>query len=341
MVAETNSNLNQPQALEQPPRWMTRVLLAAAIYNIVWGLIAMTAPTVMFRWVGLEPLPLYPEFWQCIGMIVGVYGIGYWIASHNPYRHWPMVLVGLLGKVFGPIGFAYAVWQERLPASFGWIILTNDLIWWGPFLSILWNAARSNQSRSQAFIVPAPDRTLNPLSRQVSQLGSTLSELSRRRSVLVVFLRHAGCTFCREALSDIAEQRSAIEKQGATIALVHMGQSEPVELLNKYDLNDLHCFRDPNCVLYDAFGLQLGGFAALFGFKVWWRGLAAWISGHGLGPLEGNGFRMPGVFLIRRGNILRSFKHLSAADRPDYVQLAIVPSEDAAELQNSSVELSS
>lgn len=304
---------------------MTRVLLAAALYNIAWGLFAIAAPTAIFRWAGFEPMPLYPELWQCIGMIVGVYGLGFWIAASNPFRHWPIILVGLLGKVFGPIGFAYAVWQGRLPAAFGLTILTNDLIWWAPFLAILWNAARVNQSTSQAFFVPAPGRSLNPLTRKVSQLGSTLAELSRRQPVLVVFLRHSGCTFCREALSDIAEHRTSIEEQGATIALVHMGQSEPVDLLNKYSLNDLHCFRDPNCVLYDAFGLQLGGFRALFGIKVWWRGFWAWISGHGIGPLEGNGFRMPGVFLIQRGKVLRAFKHLTAADRPDYVELATAP----------------
>ena len=328
MIAEANPHLNQPETLEESPRWMTNVLLAAAIYNLAWGAFAIAAPTVMFRMVRLQPTPLYPEFWQCIGMIVGVYGFGYWIASGNPYRHWPLVLIGLLGKVFGPIGFAYSVWQGRLPAAFGWTILTNDLIWWVPFFAILWNAARVNQASSQAFLVPAPGRALNPLSRKVSQLGSTLTELSRRQSVLVVFLRHSGCTFCREALSDIADQRKAIEAEEATIVLVHMGQTEPVDLLDKYKLNDLHCFRDPNCVLYDAFGLQIGGFGALFGPKVWWRGFWAWISGHGIGPLEGNGFRMPGVFLIRRGNILRSFKHLTAADRPDYVELATTPLKD-------------
>lgn len=43
----------------------------------------------------------YPEIWQCVGMIVGVivgvYGIGYLVAASDPRRHWPIVLVGLLG----------------------------------------------------------------------------------------------------------------------------------------------------------------------------------------------------------------------------------------------------
>jgi small multidrug resistance pump len=47
-------------------------------------------------------LPRYPDIWQCVGMIVGVYGVGYLIAAFDPLRHWPVILVGLLGKVLGP-----------------------------------------------------------------------------------------------------------------------------------------------------------------------------------------------------------------------------------------------
>ena len=99
----------------------------------------------------MEP-PHYPEFWQCIGMIVGVYGIGYLIAASDPIRHWPIVFVGFLGKVLGPIGFAEALWSERLPLAFGLNIVTNDLIWWLPFSLILLTAwkARGHSKTSQS-----------------------------------------------------------------------------------------------------------------------------------------------------------------------------------------------
>lgn len=132
-----------------PIKWMRRVLLAAALYNIVWGAFAILSPLTLFRWCGFNPLPLYPELWQCIGMIVGVYGVGYGIAATNPLRHWPIVFVGLLGKVFGPIGFVGAVRSGRFPLAMGWTIITNDLIWWIPFGLILWSAVRSNQATSQ------------------------------------------------------------------------------------------------------------------------------------------------------------------------------------------------
>ena len=130
----------------RPSAWMKQILLAAAVYNIAWGAFAILSPRTLFHWCGFDPLPNYPELWQCIGMIVGVYGVGYGIAARDPFRHWPIVLVGLLGKIFGPIGFVGAVSSGRFPLAMGWTIVTNDLIWWLPFGVILWRAYQFNQA---------------------------------------------------------------------------------------------------------------------------------------------------------------------------------------------------
>jgi small multidrug resistance pump len=131
--------------------WMRRWLEAAAIYNVLWGAWVVLLPGSYFTWLGMEQ-PRYPELWQCVGMIVGVYGIGYWAASRDPLRHWPIVLVGFLGKIFGPLGFLQAIVKGSLPLAFGTILLTNDVVWWIPFGWILWRAARTKGRR--------PDPTL-------------------------------------------------------------------------------------------------------------------------------------------------------------------------------------
>lgn len=71
---------------------------------------------------------------QCIGMIVGVYAIGYWLIAINPKRFGAFVYVGLLGKIFGPLGFIYSALIGKLPWAFGWINITNDLIWLPAFI---------------------------------------------------------------------------------------------------------------------------------------------------------------------------------------------------------------
>jgi hypothetical protein len=90
--------------------------------------------------------PNYPEIWQCVGMIVGLYGIGYLIAAQDSHTHWPIVFVGLLGKIFGPIGFLIALLRGAFPPLFGLTILTNDLLWWIPFTLILREAYRNHRS---------------------------------------------------------------------------------------------------------------------------------------------------------------------------------------------------
>jgi small multidrug resistance pump len=115
---------------------MSLTLRLAAVYNLIWGMVAVLYPFESFEVFGMQP-PLYPQLWQCIGMIVGVYGVGYWLAANNPMVHWPIVLVGFFGKLFGSIGFAKALISGELPLEFGLNIIFNDLIWLIPFLMIL------------------------------------------------------------------------------------------------------------------------------------------------------------------------------------------------------------
>lgn len=115
---------------------MAQVLWAAAIYNLAWGGFVVLFPTALFRWAGMPP-PNYPELWQCVGMMVGVYGVAYALAARDPIRYWPIVLAGLLGKILGPIGFLHGALAGRLPWRAGWTIVTNDLIWWLPFAAML------------------------------------------------------------------------------------------------------------------------------------------------------------------------------------------------------------
>lgn len=121
------------------PAWARWWLRAAGLYNLAWGATVIALPHALFDLCGIPRLN-YPEIWQCVGMIVGVYGVGYLIAAGSPRRHWPIVLVGLLGKLLGPIGFAGALVKGTFPPVFGLTILTNDLVWWLPFIAILWEA---------------------------------------------------------------------------------------------------------------------------------------------------------------------------------------------------------
>ncbi len=124
---------------------MRAVLWVAAVYNLVWGAAVVLFPNAPFRLAGMTPTT-YPQIWQCVGMIVGVYGVAYALAARDPLRHWQIVLVGLLGKVLGPIGFVYYAARGELPWISGLTCVFNDLIWWVPFGLILLAARREMQA---------------------------------------------------------------------------------------------------------------------------------------------------------------------------------------------------
>jgi peroxiredoxin len=304
------------------PRWMRSVLLAAGIYNVLWGAFAVLFPGAIFSWLNM-PQPNYPQFWQCIGMIVGVFGVGYAIAAFDPVRHWPIVLVGFLGKVLGPLGMMQALWTGQLPWGFALNCLTNDLIWWVPFALILRHAWIQHQQENGTEAVP--DETALLAEMKTAQ-GISLAELSHGHPVLLVFLRHSGCTFCREALADLSAGRAAIEKAGTKIAFVHMGTAQSfASFAASYGLGDAPAISDPERRLYRGLGLRRGKLSQLLGWNVWWRGAKSLFSGHLPGALEGDAMQLPGVFLIHHGRVVRRFHHSNAAERPDYTALSQLP----------------
>ncbi|MCG8386777.1 MAG: alkyl hydroperoxide reductase [Cytophagales bacterium] len=117
-------------------KWMGYTLKIAAFYNILWGAWVVLFPQHFFELTGMEQLN-HPMIWQGMGMVIGVYGLGYWWASFAPLVHWPIVAVGLLGKLFGPLGYVLNLTTGAAPPEFGYTLITNDLIWWVPFVLIL------------------------------------------------------------------------------------------------------------------------------------------------------------------------------------------------------------
>lgn len=290
---------------------MKAVLQLAGVYNILFGVWAVGWPMAWFEMSGMK-VPEYPFLWQCIGMIVGVYGVGYLIASTAPLRHWPIILVGFLGKVFGPVGFLWMASQGEIPWAAGWINITNDLIWLVPFAMILWAAGCLMVGRPA---VGEPTSFEEAIEKYGVNSGETLGEASEEKPVAVVFLRHFGCTFTRQLLKNLQEMERSAEEHGARLVLVHMLQEgEEIEFIGNSKVSRI---ADPWCELYQAFGLGKGGFLELFGPRVWVRGFIAIFRGCGVGHLAGDGLQMPGAFLVKDRKIVVSRKAESAADLPE------------------------
>jgi len=239
-------------------------------------------------------------------------------------RHWPIVLVGLLGKVFGPIGFIKAWMDGRFESDFAWVILANDLIWWIPFSLILINAARHGSGRKSVAGAGARPEDGPLLRGAVTQDGQNLLDMSYEGPLLIVFLRHFGCTFCREAISELAAKQAGIRATGSRLVFLHRSEESGARtFFEQFGMEDVPRVADPDGKVYRSFGLGHGRWKQLFGWRVIQRAYeAGWVKGHGLGLPQGDVRQMPGVFLLYRGELVKSFRHRLASDQPDYSRMA-------------------
>lgn len=158
----------------------------------------------------------------------------------------------------------------------------------------------------------------------VTNRNNNLFDLSLQHPVLLVFLRHFGCIFCRESMMVISREKESLEQQGIHLVMVHMSENEIGEKhLADYGLSGVEHISDPECRVYAMFGLAKGSFSQLFGLKVFIRGTEVALKNqiYPNGKQIGDGFQMPGVFLLKNGEIKSSFIHKSIADKPNYEEL--------------------
>jgi hypothetical protein len=292
---------------------MRQVLLAAAFYHMGFAVWAICWPHLWFDWIGAAQ-PNHPILWQGCGMIVGLLGICLLIAAKNPIHHWGIVMIGSAKFTLGIIGFGIALFQLRIPGHAAWISVLDDLIWWIPFAMILWASIRAHTG--------VPPTREAPLSIQEAagsytlSNGTTLAEAAKTKLLVLVFLRHFGCTFTRQILRGLEAIQKEADAHGAELVLVHMLQNgRETQYLG--ERSGVLRIADPRCELYRAFGLGKGGFLELFGPHVWWRGAVSIFKGCGLGHLAGDGLQMPGAFLFRDGEILSAQPAHSASDLPN------------------------
>lgn len=177
-------------------------------------------------------------------------------------------------------------------------------------------------SAPESGATPTDSATLSAaLDRFVDQTGVSLRQHSDRGPLLVVFLRHGGCPFCRETLARLRQARSEITAAGVGVALVHlMSDADAVSLFAKYGMTDVPRYSDPEGDLFATFGLVRGAFADIAGPRVWWRGLTATLRGHLPGMPKGDVFRLPGTILLLRGEVVRADRPETSGGQVDFVE---------------------
>ncbi len=164
------------------------------------------------------------------------------------------------------------------------------------------------------------DKLLNLMT---TQTGQNLAQLSNKKPIMLIFLRHFGCQFCRQAMDELSKKRKDLAENGTEIVFVHMAENDVAETyFQKFNLEGVQHISDPSCRYYAAFGLVKGSFNQLFGLQTWIRGFKTTSQyGNEMGKHLGDNFQMPGAFMVYKGEVKDQHIHKSASDRPDYDKL--------------------
>jgi peroxiredoxin len=163
------------------------------------------------------------------------------------------------------------------------------------------------------------------LSAYRTESGRTLQALTEESPVLLIFLRHFGCPFCREALDRVSQARPQLDARGVRPVFVHLGAPERAKpYFDHYQLPDVERVSNPDATLYQHPAFALGRtspFSHFFRPAV----VKAWVMGaflsYGIGLIHEDGEQMPGVFFLRDGKIANFFRYRTIADQPDYLAL--------------------
>lgn len=295
------------------PGWMRLVLLSAGIYHIFFAVWVNMWPLHCFDLLALMH-PNHVGLWRGVGLVSAGLGLAFLLTAKNPVKHWNVVLIGFLKFCVVTAFVGYSIFSGELPFSALGLLILDDMIWLGPFFLILWISIRAHSgipvSRTEPYSIEEAAAAYKLSS------GESLADASNESPLVLVFLRHFGCTFTRQILRGLQGLEQEAKQNNAKLVLVHMLQSgKEINYLGQN--SNVPRIADPRCELYRAFGLGKGGFLELFSLQVLWRGAISMFKGCGVGHLAGDGLQMPGAFVFEKGKIISSQPAQTAADLPD------------------------
>jgi peroxiredoxin len=158
-----------------------------------------------------------------------------------------------------------------------------------------------------------------------TESGASLLDLAEASPVLLIFLRHFGCSFCRQAISDVADLRGELAGRGVRPVFVHLGTPERAKpFFDYYGIGDVERVSDPEARIYrdPVFLLpRISPWLTLLQPAVWVGWLKGAIFKHGIGAIKEDGEQMQGLFFLKGPKVVRQFRYRTIADEPNYLKL--------------------
>ena len=97
---------------------MKFVLRFVAVFNVLAGLFMLIGYHETYKIIGMEkPDISFPI--QLVGILVGLFGVGYYMVARNPIENRAVLLLGFWSKFLGSCLGTYYVIRGELPLTFG------------------------------------------------------------------------------------------------------------------------------------------------------------------------------------------------------------------------------
>ena len=140
--------------------------------------------------------------------------------------------------------------------------------------------------------------------------------------IVLVFLRHFGCLFCRDHAVQLRERHQGFTGRGFRIVAVGQGTPTRAERFRTDYRLPFLVLGDRALESYHLYGLTTGSFGGFLQPKAYKAGVSAMLRGNFPGIPDGNVNQNPGTFLIdRHGHILRAQIGRHAGDFPTATEI--------------------
>lgn len=306
------------------------ILLGAGIYHILWSLSIIFFPSYFYVINKTENVS-DTDLRFVLGIFNAVLGIAFLSAMANPLRHWRIVFIGFIIKFLVVLSYLNCKNTVATDEHFIYqMIWMHQIIWLPLFAYILYGAYRYQQLLDKELIRMNHQSLDEFLKVYVTNQQNNVIDLSYKQPVLLVFLRHFGCTFCKEFLLNLKEVRKEVEAKGIKIILINMIDEHKAQtILKEYNLDDVEYISDEEQLLYKAFKLERGNISSLFGLKVWIRAFKLLVTKKIINSSSDGTdiFQMPGIFLLKDGAVIKQHTYNSVADNPSQIELITMPTK--------------
>ncbi|HUY89814.1 MAG TPA: hypothetical protein VMV10_13855 [Pirellulales bacterium] len=116
--------------------WMKFLLRFVAVYNVLAGVTMVCFYHESYKAMGVAKPELNLPI-QLVGVLVALFGVGYWMVASQPVENRNLLLLGFWSKLLGSVLGIYYVAVGKLPPEFLGVLFFSDIIYLPPFYVIL------------------------------------------------------------------------------------------------------------------------------------------------------------------------------------------------------------